>query len=46
MRVADPVVSSTNHGSARNVIVVPSDETASATSRARSERLRSSIGVK
>ena len=33
--VADPVVSSTNHGSARNVIWVPKEETVSDTTIAR-----------
>jgi hypothetical protein len=41
IRVAEPVVSSTNHGSARKVIVVPVVETSSATRRAASDRFRS-----
>jgi len=40
---AEPVVSSTNHGSARKVIAVPLVETTSATSSVRSERFRSTV---
>ena len=42
MRAADPVVTRTNHGSARNVICEPSDETTSATSSGRRRGARSS----
>ena len=39
MRVAEPVVASTNQGSATNVIALPVDETISARTSARSVRL-------
>ena len=38
IRVVDPVVVSTNHGSARNVICEPSDEMISALSSAKMDR--------
>src|SRR5918999_1180232 len=43
MRAGDPVVTSTNQGSARNVICVPSDETTSAARSGASPRRRRSI---
>src|SRR3954454_12217197 len=44
MRAAEPVVTSTNHGSASAVIWLPVVETVSAARSARTARLRSALG--